>query len=201
MNLATATLLNGAQALFNRLLQYDPDTRQRLGALAGKVICLELRESSLRLYVLPSAAGVELRGGHDGLVDVTIAGSAAVFSRLMSDRGRTPVAGELQISGNIELGQQFQRIVRGLDIDAEEMVAQRLGDVPARQLGNIFRAARDGIAHAGATFERDAVEYLQEEASVLAKREQVAAFLSGVDRARADVDRLEQRIKRLLGGR
>ena len=201
MNLATATLLNGAQALFNRLLQYDPDTRQRLGALTGKVICLELRDSSLRLYVLPSAAGVELRGEHDGLVDVTIAGSAAVFSRLMSDRGRAPVAGELQISGNIELGQQFQRIVRGLDIDAEEMLAQRLGDVPARQLGNIFRAARDGVAHAGATLERDAVEYLQEEARVLARREQIAAFLSGVDRVRADVDRLEQRIQRLLGSR
>ena len=201
MNLATLTLLNGAQALFNRLLRYDPDTQRRLGAIAGKVICLELRDASLRLYVLPSAVGIELRSEHDGVVDVTIAGSVAVFTRLMSARGQAPVAGELQISGDIELGQQFQRIVRGLDIDAEEMLAHRLGDVPARQLGNMFRAARDGMAHAGATLERDAVEYLQEEVRVLAKREQVAAFLSGVDRVRADVDRLEQRIKRLLGSR
>lgn len=201
MNLATLTLLNGAQALFNRLLRYDPDTQRRLVAIAGKVICLELRDASLRLYVLPSAVGVELRSEHDGVVDVTIAGSVAVFARLMSARGQAPVAGELQISGDIELGQQFQRIVRGLDIDAEEMLAQRFGDLPARQLGNMFRAARDGMAHVGRTLERDAVEYLQEEARVLAKREQVAAFLTGVDRARADVDRLEQRIKRLLGSR
>ncbi len=201
MNLATVTLLNGAQALFNRLLRYDPDTQQRLGAIAGKVICIELRDAPLRLYVLPHVAGVELRSEHDGIVNVTIAGSAAVFARLMSAQGQAPVAGELQISGDIELGQQFQRIVRGLDIDAEEMLAQRFGDLPARQLGNMFRAARDGMAHVGATLERDAAEYLQEEARVLAKREQVAAFLSGVDRVRADVDRLEQRIKRLLGGR
>lgn len=201
MSVATATLLDGAQVLFNRLLVYDPDTQQRLHALAGKVICLELRDAPLRLYVLPTATGVELCGAHDGAVDVTIAGSAAVFARLLSARGRTPVAGELQISGDIELGQRFQRIVRGLDIDGEEMIARLVGDLPARQLGNAFRAARAWALHAGTTLERDAVEYLQEEVRVLAKREQVAAFLSGVDRVRADVDRLEQRIKRLLGGR
>ena len=201
MRAASTTVLTGAQALFNRLLRFDPDTRQRLGALAGRVICLELRDASLRLYVLPTAAGIELRGEYDGTVDVTITGSAAVFARLMSARGQAPVAGELQISGDIELGQKFQRIVRGLDIDAEEMAAQWVGDVPARQLGNVFRAARAWARDAGTTLERDAVEYLQEEARVLAKREQVAAFLSGVDRLRADVDRLEQRVKRLLGDR
>jgi len=201
MRVASLTVLTGAQALFNRLLRFDPDTQQRLGALAGKVICLELRDASLRLYVLPTATGVELSGEHDGAVDVTIAGSVAVFARLMSARGQAPVAGELQISGDIELGQKFQRIVRGLDIDAEEMAAQWVGDVPARQLGNVFRAARAWARHAGTTLERDAVEYLQEEARVLAKCEQVAAFLSGVDRLRADVDRLEQRVKRLLGDR
>ncbi|MFP5348277.1 MAG: SCP2 domain-containing protein, partial [Gammaproteobacteria bacterium] len=140
MRAASTTVLTGAQALFNRLLRFDPDTQQRLGALAGRVICLELRDASLRLYVLPTAAGIELRGEYDGTVDVTIAGSAAVFARLMSARGQAPVAGELQISGDIELGQKFQRIVRGLDIDAEEMAAQWVGDVPARQLGNVFRA-------------------------------------------------------------
>lgn len=201
MSVATTTLLSGAQALFDRLLAYDPDTRQRLHALAGKVICLELRDASLRLYVMPTATGVELRGEHDGRVDVTIAGTAAVFARLLSARGQTPVAGELQISGDIELGQQFQRIVRGLDIDGEEIIARLVGDVPARQMGNAFRAARAWATHAGTTLERDAVEYLREEARVLPQRERVAAFLSGVDQVRADVDRLEQRIKRLLGGR
>ena len=198
---ATVAVLTGAQTLFNRLLRYDPDTQRRLGELAGKVICLALRDAPtpLRLYVTPTSIGVELSENHAGPVDVTIAGSVPVFARLLNARGQTPVAGELQISGDIELGQRFQRIVRGLDVDGEEMIARVLGDIPARQVGNAFRAARAWVGHAGATLERDATEYLQEEARVLPKRAQVAAFLGEVDRLRADVDRLEQRANRLLG--
>lgn len=201
---ASQVTFGWVEKFLHRLLDFDPDTRARLRALSGKVICLELRDSGgtpQRLYLTPTADGVNLARAHDGPVDVTISGTASVFARQVYARGGTPMVGELQINGDIDLGQRFQQALRGLDIDFEEMLARVLGDVPSHQLGNAARAARTWGRRAGEILARDVAEYLQEEAYVLAKRERVAAFLRGVDQLRADADRLERRIQRLQGDR
>lgn len=187
--------------LVNRLLRFDPDTRVRLAALAGKVICLELCDGAevvWRLYVMPTADTVHLAAAHDR-ADVVIAGTAAAFARRLFARAGQPVAGEWQISGDIELGQRFQRALAGLDIDVEEMLARALGDVPAHRIGNAARASFAWTRGAGETLARDVAEYLQEEAFILAKRARVATFLRAVDELRADAERLERRVRRLGG--
>jgi len=192
--------LGWMETAVNRLLEFDPDTRARLAALAGRVICLEVRDAGAaprRVYVAPAADALRFARA-PARVDVTISGSAATFARRVFARAGTPVAGELQISGDVELGQRFQQILQALDIDGEEMLARWFGDVPARQLGNIARASRAWVRHAGATLAQDVAEYLQEEAFVLAKRERIGAFLRAVDALRADVDRLERRMQRLI---
>lgn len=187
------------ESVVNRLLEFDPDTRARLAVLSGKVICVEVRDGdvvSARIYLLPNADGVHLSATHDR-PDVIIAATAATFARRFLARAGQPVAGELQISGDIELGQRVQRVLQGLDIDGEEMLARVLGDVPAHQLGNLLRASLAWTRSAGKTLARDVAEYLHEEAFVLVKRERVGKFLRAVDELRADTDRLQQRLQRL----
>lgn len=201
----------------NRLLRLDPETLARLGALDGKCIGLRLAgaDRDLEFFLFPSAAGFRVRATRDvadsregggratpGAIvepDVTIRGDVPVFTRLVFGGNPATRAGELQIRGDIELGQDFQRLLRALDIDWEEHAAHVVGDVAAHQLGRAARGLRAWARQSGETLRQDAREYLQEESRLLAKREAVDGFLRAVDELRADADRLEQRLARLTG--
>ncbi|MBI5612106.1 MAG: SCP2 sterol-binding domain-containing protein [Gammaproteobacteria bacterium] len=184
------------EELGNRLLRLDPETLARLGELHGKVIGIELVGAAKTLYILPSEAGLRLLAAHDAAPDVMLRGEPAVFARLAFG-GATTRAGELQISGDLELGQRFQQVLRALDIDWEEQVAGLVGDVLAHQLGRVARGARAWQAQAVRTLGMDVREYLQEESRILPTRGEVEAFLDAIDGLRASADRLEQRVARL----
>ena len=186
----------------NRLLRLDPQMLARLGEFDGKCIglCLAGEDRDLEFFLFPSAAGFRVRATHDVAPDVTIRGDVPVFTRLVFGGSPTTRAGELQISGDIELGQDFQRILRALDFDWEEHAAHIVGDVAAHQLGRVARELRAWARQSGETLRQDVREYLHEESRLLAKRESVDRFLSAVDTLRADTDRLEQRLTRLMGG-
>jgi ubiquinone biosynthesis protein UbiJ len=187
-----------AERVINRVLRLDPDVRRRFGELEGKIILVEVAAEGapLRVFISPSAAGVVLRRESERAPDVTISGTASIFLRQW--RGReAAVSDELTIRGDIDLGQRFQRALSALDPDWEEGLARVLGDVPAHQIARFLRSAHARTRDAASTLVEDGVEYLEEEAFILAKRERVAEFLRAVDVLRSDVDRLEQRLQRL----
>ncbi len=196
----TAPLTYLAEATLNRVLRLDPDTRARLGELQDKVIRLRLGNAEpVELYVLLSAAGVQLRETHERSPDVTLSGDVPVFARLALRRivPDMVAAGDLQISGDIDLGRRFQHILEKIDIDWEEQAAQVLGDVAAHRLGNAVRGAARWSQQALRTLSQDAAEYLQEESRLLPLRSRAAAFRQGVEAVQAEADRLEARIARL----
>jgi ubiquinone biosynthesis protein UbiJ len=146
------------------------------------------------LFVEPSAQGLQLHRHSERAPDVTLRGSLAVFARL----ARTGVAvGELNISGDVELGSRFKRILENAQPDFEEPLARVIGDVAAHQIGRVVRAGRDWGRHAGKSVALDVAEYLQEEARVLAPRVRVDEFLSAVDQLRNDSERLHKRLELL----
>jgi ubiquinone biosynthesis protein UbiJ len=197
MSFPVRTLL---EEIGNRALRLDADTLRRLGEMDGKVIGLRvLRDAQppLEFFVFPSAAGLQLREQVDRIPDVTISASSVMFARLAF--GRPLAAGEIQVSGDMDLGQRFQRLLGKIDIDWEERLSHFTGDIVAHQLGNAARGLRVFGRQAFDTLTRDVSEYLQEEARLVARREQVERFLNDVDRLRADTDRLEKRLERLQG--
>ncbi len=187
----------------NRLLRLDPDTLHRLGDIQDKVICVRLNaarsDRQPEFYFFPSEGGLQMRSQYDGAADVTISGNAPAFMRLvLGQRAKGVFAnGEMQISGDLELGQRFQGIIKKLDIDWEEITSRYVGDVIAHQIGNMVSGVHAWRRQAHDTLRQDAAEYLQEEARLLPKKEHVDEFMSAVDTLRADVDRLDKRIQRL----
>jgi ubiquinone biosynthesis protein UbiJ len=178
----------------NRVLRLDPETLRRLGELDGKTIRLDLGTAAqaLTLFVTPGVDGLRLRRAFDGAPDVTLRGDIPVFARL----ARTGIAaGELQISGDIDLGTRFKRILEGVQPDWEEPLARVVGDVAAHQIGRIVRRVVGWGNDAARSLSQDTVEYLQEESRLLAPRVRVEEFLRAVDRLRADTDRLQKRIE------
>ena len=196
----TAPFTSLAEAAINRLLQLDPDTRVRLGALEDKVIRLRLGNvEPIEIYVLPSASGVQLRETHERPPDVTLSGDVPVFARLTLRRFVPEIvaAGEVQISGDIDLGRRFQHILEKLDVDWEEPAARILGDVAAHQLGNAVRGVARWSRHALHTLGQDAAEYLQEESRLLPLHTRAAAFRQAVEAMHAEANKLETRVARL----
>ena len=185
----------------NRLLRLDPDSLRELGGISGRVIRLDLRGLGRALYLFPSEAGIYIRTEHAGVPDAILSARLAGLLNLALGRQSWAfLSGELEISGDIELGQRFQKILRRFDIDWEEAAARWFGDPLAHQLGNFMRAVSSGLRASGEVVMRDLVEYLQHERRDLPSRHEVDAFLRAVDVLRADVDRMEQRIARLAHG-
>jgi ubiquinone biosynthesis protein UbiJ len=183
----------------NRVLRLDPATLAGLGMLHGRVVCLRFTDVATAVYLQPSEAGLRVLHAYAGVPDVTLSGRLPAFARL--SLGAQPglfFSGELAITGDVELGHRFQRVLEGLDIDWEEQLSRVVGDVAAHAIGNVLRDAHDWRRQAGATFGQDVADYLVHERRDLPGRHAVEQYLQAVDILRADVDRLTQRIARLL---
>jgi ubiquinone biosynthesis protein UbiJ len=182
----------------NRLLRLDPETLRRLGDLDGRVICIDLRDLGRRIYLHPSEAGFRMSDSSTQPPAVTLRGSVTVFARLgLAGPGAEVAPGDLEIEGDVALGQKMQRILQRLDLDWEEPLARLLGDPLGHAVGQGLRAAYAWHVQALKTLSADAAEYLREEVRLVPSRRELDGFFDAVDTLRADVDRLEARLRRL----
>ncbi len=191
-------LLSAFQSTLNAALRLDSYTVQRLRGLAGKVVAVELRGVNLTLFLALQADRIEVRGEHAGAADAHLSGTPLAFARLGLSGDRAALhTGEVQISGDTELGQQLQDILAAMDIDWEEHLSRFTGDVVAHQVGNAARASQRWAQQSSAALLQDAGEYLKYERELLPDRAQVETFMQQVDVLRDDVERLEARVQRL----
>lgn len=188
----------------NRVLRLDQDTLRSLGDLDGKVFCLRINregkgEEGPQLFFFPSEGGFQVRPEHEGGVDVTITGNPPAFLKMVMGEFTPSLvgSGQMQITGDLELGQRFQKILKRIDIDWEEHLSIYVGDIAAHRIGYAARQFRQWTRHVARTLRDDFNEVMTEELRVAARQEAVDEFMSGVDRLRADVERLEKRFNRL----
>lgn len=185
------------QAL-NGVLALDPQTRERLRELDGKVIAVVFKGLGTTLYFTPEGDRLRVMGYYDGRPDTVLRGTPLAFMRLRTgDAAGGLFGGEVSVEGDVELGQRLQRLLDRVDLDWEEHLSRLTGDVVAHQVGSLMRGAFAWGRNAVDSLRRDAGEYLQEEVQLLPAKGEVAAFLGEVDRLRDDADRLEARIRQL----
>lgn len=183
------------ETAINTYLGMDPHTLNKCRDLAGKVVKVEIGGMGLTLFVLPKAGGIQLLQHYEGIPDAVISGSPfALFKASLTD---TEAMQDISITGDVELGQRFHRLLRDMDIDWEEHISKITGDVIAHQLGNIARAAKRFCANTRDSMQANISEFLHEEARHLPPREELEDFYSDVSQTRNDVDRIAQRIEQL----
>ncbi len=183
----------------NTALALDPKTTESLRRLEGKVIAIELRGTGITLTLQPTSEGkLRLMGDYDGEIDTTLRGAPFAMLRMSTGRtGEGMFSGEVEIEGEVELGQQIQRVFEKLDIDWEEHLSRLTGDIVAHQIGNTVRGLFAWGERTAEHLGRDTADYLQEESDTLPVDWEVEEFINGVDTLRSDVDRIEARVKRL----
>lgn len=194
-----SALLAALEISLNRYLELDPESSKRLKSIEGRVIKIELRGLDLVFYLLPDGHGIQVMGAHEGDADTCLSGSplALMTMGLSGDAQKSLFSGDVEISGDTELGSQFKQILDDLDIDWEEHLSHLTGDVIAHQVGRFFRGASKWGKQAKETLALDVSDYLQEEKRLVATRPEVEHFNSEVDHLREDTDRLEARVKRI----
>lgn len=186
-------------AALDAWLALDPDSRERLAPLEGKVIAIHLRGLQLTCYMTVVDGRLAVTPTLDGEPDTTLAGTplALLKAGLVKPRDGAAFSGDLEIRGDVETGRRFQAFFQGVDIDWEEHLSHLIGDVAAHQAGNLGRGLAQWGKTTGENLQQDVGEYLQEEGRHLPHPGEVESFLSAVDRLRNDADRLELRIQRL----
>ncbi len=193
--IATAAL----EKAFNQCLRMDPDTLAQVTELEGKVIALEIQGVGKTIFLVPTAAGLRVQSVFEGEPDVTISGGVFSLARLgLSDHPASVFGDGVEMTGDAHLGRKVQHILDGLQLDWEEQLSHLSGDVLAHQVGNTVRSLIDWGRNTTETFGRDVAEYFQEESRDLVVKAELDQFLDAIDALRSDVDRLDQRVKRLL---
>ncbi len=206
--MSVATLLqDGAlqilERAFDTALRLDPQSRARLGALAGRQLAVELQGLGLTVYLFATTGGLRLSTRSEISPHATLKGAPFTLLRMVlaGERDQAPhprpFPEGLEIAGDVETARRFQELLAGLDIDWEEQLARVIGDVAAHETARALRTLRDWCRRAAVDLEASTVEYLREEQALLPYRDEIEAFAAAVDTLRDDAERLEQRIRRL----
>lgn len=184
---------------FNRYLALDPDAKSELKKLSGKTLKIIIRELDLPIFLHVNGMQLNVLSVYEDEVDASMCASMFDLAKLalVNDSGESMLGGEIEMSGNMEVGRQFRSILKNVDIDWEEVVSKYTGDIVAHQLGNTVRAISQWGGDTINSLSKDMSEYLQEESRELPSSSEVKQFLKSVDEVRLSVERAEARIKLL----
>jgi ubiquinone biosynthesis protein UbiJ len=104
---------------------------------------------------------------------------------------------DMQVVGDIALAQDFQKIMRNLDIDLEDPLSKLVGDTLAYQIGQFMRKAGNITFKTVETLMVDISEYLRFEIEILPDELLVEEFSKEVDLLRNDTELVSKRIDKL----
>lgn len=195
---APLALVAAIDAAFNKMLRLDPHAIDRIAALDGKLLALEIRGTGITLYLLATEDRLRISSFASGEADATISATPLGLAQLsfQKDASSAMFAGDVRIRGDVELGQTFKDILGNIQVDWEEQLSHLLGDVAAHQIGRGLRGLFGWGSQSGDSLQENLAEFLQHELQVLPLREDIKHFLNDVDSLRADLERFELKFSR-----
>ncbi len=182
----------------NAYLALDPESRQRLLKLNGKIVTIELGGHPVQLQFTES--DILLKTDHFSEPHTTIKGTPLSLLHIalaQDNRKQFFSDNSIVIEGNLELGQQVIALFDELEIDWEEYLSRGLGDIGSHQLVRFTRKIKQFGKRICTTLTENIDEYVHEEANLFPPSEALCDFYSDVDELRMDTDRLEARIQKL----
>ena len=195
--------LKALQTALNQALRLDENHPNTLNVMENKIIKMVVMPLHVSFFIRFNSNNVELLSEYEGYVDTTIHSSPLGLIRLSllpASKVRSLFNDQIQVSGDVELGQHVKKLFDDIHIDWEGHLAQFTGDVVAYQIGSFFRQGKAIQHNVSQSLHDNFSEYLQEEFRVIPGAEEIEDFLNVVDGLSLDVERLEARINQLLAG-
>jgi ubiquinone biosynthesis protein UbiJ len=192
------TTLRTAEAVLNRGIGQSTTAAMICAKLEGRSLLVCLQRPSISFSIQAAAGRVRVLGGTTDSADASISGPAVSMRRMLgADPEATLGNGEIQISGDTEIAEQFGALLRMARPDLEEELSHLVGDAAAHQLANAARDFQHWIAGASQSISRSMSEYVQEERRDVPTRTELGEFLDAVDTLANDLARIEARVARL----
>lgn len=196
---APALLCAALEVALNRYLALDAEALQDCARLQGRTIALAAEMPSWRFCVQFMPSGVRVHSDAETPADVSVSGRATTLLRLawQVGQGESGIPQGLQITGDTELLQRFNRTLARVGFDPEEALASVLGDAAAHRVSEGLKTLLGWGRRSASTLALDTAEYLREETGDLARAADVADWMDAVDRLREAVDRIDARLTRI----
>ncbi|HEX7382649.1 MAG TPA: SCP2 sterol-binding domain-containing protein [Nevskiaceae bacterium] len=194
---APAPLCATLEVLLNRVLRAEPAAVRRCGALAGRTVALEPRDLGWRFLIEMQSGGVRVYSDDSAPADATLRGpSLRLIAAALHLEASVP-PGELEVSGDALLLQEFSKALAVAGFDSEEWLAGVTGDVVAHRATQAVRGLLGWLESSSRDLAFSGAEYLREETGDLARAGDVEAWLQGVERLRERLDRCDARLRLL----
>lgn len=195
---APVMLCAAAEVALNRYLGLEAGALAACAGLAGKTVELRADPPGWSLHLEFHAGGVRVMSERAEQADVRVCGSLPVLLRLAwrVTQGQSGIPQGLEVQGDVDLLQRFNRILADVGFDPEEFAARLLGDVAGHRAVAALRGLIGWGRRATDTLGLDTAEYLREETGDLARAADAEDWTGEVERLRDDVERFEARLKR-----
>lgn len=192
-------LTEAIENLLNRNLGQSPRARECCAALKGRRLRIVVRDLGLQIGFESLGDTLRISRQAEGEFHAEVAGSPINLLALAGPQPeRLLKSGAVQVSGEVELLQQYRDLALLLRPDLEEELARLIGDSPAHRLAGLARAALAFGRRSADTAVRNTAEYFAHETGDLVPRAEAEEFLAEVDRLREDTDRAAARLDALL---
>lgn len=195
------SLLALAEIGGNRLLAYDEVTLESCRQMQGNCIAIDITDLDFQLYCHPGDWGIRLsRKPPPREVDATISGQLLALVNLAAqeDKVSTSIQERVSFHGDVGLAQKVQKMLAGLDIDWEEVLAQQTGDVLAYQINQRARNLGAWLRQSADSLLQTTSEYIREEARLSPTQVEFDAFQAQLTELKHDAARVEARLQSVL---
>ncbi len=195
------SLLAIAEIGGNRLLGLDEVALGECRQMQGHCIAIDITDLAFQLYCHPGSWGIRLsRQAPPREVDATISGRLMALVNLASqdDKVSTSIREKVSFNGDVALAQRLQKLLAGLDLDWEEALSARTGDILAFQLNQGARGLRQWLGKSTESLLQTSSEYLREEARISPTEAEFEQFQSRLSELRHDVERAEARLNGII---
>lgn len=186
-------LARTSAAALNHLLAQNDGALIRLARFAGRTARFDIAPFSFAYTIL--ADGTLRSADTDATADAVCVIAPSLLPRLALHDEKAQA--DIVTAGDAALLAEILSLSRGLRWDAAKDLGRITGDSLAERIVQTTQGARQHLRDAALNLSKATVAYCTEEHPLLARPQQVAAFLQQVDKLRDDVARLEQRIKQL----
>ena len=177
-------------------LHLDPGTRSRLQKLDGKSIAIHITDSmpmyrdGIKVYVLPTAKGIELSADAHTPADASISLTAKDLLNLLR---KSSAPNTIAIEGDYALLTEVLEIIKGFDIDWENALSPVAGDVIAHQVGKNMRATGKWLSRSMKDAKRLAEEYLDEELPIAKESATFKPMFDGINKMKAASESMREK--------
>lgn len=184
----------------NQLHQLDDSAATKRKQLNGTIIGVRLQELNLPLYFVISEQQLDVLSKFEGTSDCFIRVSISALSKLQDNSQLTTLikSGQLEVDGDIQLVQQFAKLLTDMDIDWEEHLSKKVGDVIAHKFCYHAKKLHQGTFKQLKKIENQTALYVTEELKVAPSGLEVAYHCEQVKTLQLQTDQLLDKVNSLL---